>query len=322
MTCHIGRRQFITIVGGSIAWPFAAGAQDMRRVGVLLVGPTGLLAAFQEGMSAYGYEDGKNISLFVRRVERPQQIPQFAAELLALKPDLIVTAGADAIRSLRDLTTTVPIVVAAASDLVVLGYAASIARPGGNVTGFQDSGNELIGKQLELAKQMLASTTRVAIIHHPNSPIMLKDFAAVEAVAAGLGLQLVRVPISSVDELEAAFPAAKRAGAEFALVIQSNFTIEHNRQLVELASRERLPTIYPFMVFVQIGGLMSYGASLTDMWRRAADYVHRILDGADPGALPVQSPIKFELALNIKTANALGLDVPPILLARADETIK
>jgi putative ABC transport system substrate-binding protein len=326
------RRDFIALVGGAAAaWPVAAGAQQgerMRRIGVLM--PTDAdnpdnqarLAAFLQGLQQFGWAVGRNLRVDLRwaagEVERNRQ---YAAELLALAPDVIL-AAASGVAVLKQATRTVPIVFTIVADPVGLGFVDNLARPSGNITGFLSFEYGISGKWLELLKQVATGVTRAAVIRDAAIATGAGQFAAVASVGPALGVDIVPVSVSDPSELEAALAAFARSPNGGLVVTGSAFAVMRRDLIIKLAAQHRLPTIYYERSFVVAGGLISYGPDFVDLYRRAASYVDRILRGEKPADLPVQAPTKFELVINLKTAKALGLEVPPSLLARADEVIE
>jgi len=327
----IGRREFITLLGGAATWPLAGRAQQgdrMRRIGVLM--PTDAdnpdnqarLAAFLQGLQQFGWAVGRNLRVDLRwaagEVERNRQ---YAAELLALAPDVIL-AAASGVAVLKQATRTVPIVFTIVADPVGLGFVDNLARPGGNITGFLSFEYGISGKWLELLKQVATGVTRAAVIRDAAIATGAGQFAAVASVGPALGVDIVPVSVSDPSELEAALAAFARSPNGGLVVTGSAFAVMRRDLIIKLAAQHRLPTIYYERSFVVAGGLISYGPDFVDLYRRAASYVDRILRGEKPADLPVQAPTKFELVINLKTAKALGLEVPPSVLARADEVIE
>jgi putative tryptophan/tyrosine transport system substrate-binding protein len=326
------RREFIRLLGGAAAWPVAARAQQterMRRIGVLMATASdepesqARLAAFLQGLQQLGWADGRNVRLDIRWAARePELFRRYATELVALEPDVILGAVTSSVRALLEVTRTIPIVFASATDPVGGGLVASLARPGGNVTGFSVQEFGLRAKSLELLKELAQRTARVAVLRDSTTTGGIAQFAVVQTAAPALGVELTSIDLRDAGEIErmvAAFARQPNGG----LVVTTGAGGEAHRELiVKLAARHRLPAIYPYHYWVKGGGLMSYGPDVFDQYRRIATYVDRILRGEKPADLPVQAPTKFELVINLKTAKALGLDVPPILLARADEVIE
>jgi len=328
------RREFITLIGGSAAtWPLVARAQQggrMRRIGVLMAFPendpqgAARVAAFQESLRKLGWAQGRNIQLDTRWAGADTEtIKQFAKELIALRPDLILSNSTPTTKALLQQTHTIPIVFAVVTDPIGSGFVKSFARPGGNVTGLTNIEPTMGGKWVELLKQVAPRITRVAMIFNPKTAtyaeFFLKPF---RSAAANLGVEPIVAPVRDKSELEPVFAAQARAANSGLAVMTDSFTSVHRAEIVSLAAHYRLPAIYPFRFFVKLGGLLSYGNDLIDNFRRAAAYADSILKGSKPSELPIQAPVKFELAINLKTARALGLSVPPNLLPRADEVIE
>jgi putative tryptophan/tyrosine transport system substrate-binding protein len=331
MTAWIRRREFITLLGGAAARPLVARAQQgerMRRIGVLM--PTDAdnpdsqarLAAFLQGLQQFGWAVGRNVRIDLRwaagEVERNRQ---YAAELLALAPDVILAVGSG-VPALKQMTRTVPIVFTIVADPVGLGFVNSLSRPGGNITGFLSFEYGISGKWLELLKQVATGVMRAAVVRDPAIATGAGQFAAVASVGPALGVDIVPVNVSDPGEMEDALAAFARSPNGGVVVTGSAFALMHRDLIIRLAAQHRLPAVYYERAFVAAGGLISYGSDLIDQYRRAAAYVDRILKGEKPADLPVQAPTKYELVINLKTAKALGLEVPPTLLARADEVIE
>ena len=326
------RRAFLAALGGTTALkPFAALAQQraMPVIGYLGLSAPGLpgTAGFRQGLSETGYVEGRNITIEYRWAEgKPERFPALAAELVALKVDVIVTAGGTAAAlAARRATTTVPIVFASVGDPVAEGLVASLARPGGNVTGLSFFASELVGKRLELLKQIVPEAGLIALLFKPDSmPDRAREARLKEADAAAraLGVRLQVVEARGPEDFDRAFSEMSEVHASALTIwVTPVFSVSW-RRLAELAAKNRLPAVSETREFVDDGGLMSYGPSLSDLYRRAASYVDKILKGAKPADLPVEQPTKFELVINMKTAKALGLTVPQSLLARADEVIE
>jgi ABC-type uncharacterized transport system substrate-binding protein len=333
MPVTIGRRKLIAALGGAAAaWPLAARGQQTAKVpqiGYLagnLATMSHLTAAFLRGLRELGYEEGHNIDIQYRDAEgNYERLPALAADLVALKVDVIVVPNTPAALAAQRATVNIPIVLAWTVDPVSSGLVAGLARPGGNITGLSFLAPELVGKRLELLMEAVPSTRRVALLWHPGDygERTEKDMLqAAEVAAQALGIGLEVVAARGVEDFDRAFSDIVRAGMNAVTVQSTNiFFIERNR-LVRKMAESRLPAVYLTREFVDAGGLMSYSANVPDLFRRAASYVDKILKGARPSDLPVEQPIKFELVINLKTAKALGLDVPPTLLARADEVIE
>jgi len=282
-----------------------------------------LVEAFLEGMRALGYVEGQNLVLEYRGAEgQLERLPTLAAELVQLKPEVIVTQGTPAALAAQHATTTIPIVMVGVGDPVGSGLVASLARPGGNVTGLASVSSELVGKQLEFLKEVLPMVSRVAILWNPANPVHAVNVRAADVAAQRLGVQLYPMEASGPEAFASAFAAMTRAHVGALLVLGDAMVFEHRRRFAELAATSRLPTMHNIRPFVEAGGLMAYGPNTPDIRRRAAVYVDKILKGAKPADLPVEQPTKFDLVINLKTAEALGLTIPPTLLFQADEVIR
>jgi putative tryptophan/tyrosine transport system substrate-binding protein len=329
----MNRREFITLLGGAAAWPLAARAQQperVRRIGVLVASTAddpeaqARVAAFAEALSQLGWTDGRNLRIDVRwATTNADGLRRHAAELAALGPDVIVAAtGTATVAPLLQATRTVPIVFAVVIDPVGAGFVASLARPGGNATGFTIFEYGLSGKWLELLKQVAPGTTRVAVLRDPTIVSGIGQFAAIQAVAPSLGVELSPVDVRDAPEIARAVTAFVRSSNGGLIVTPNALATRHRDLIITLAARHRLPAVYAWRFFAADGGLISYGPDLFDQYRRAAGYVDRILRGEQPADLPVQAPTRYELVINLKTAKALGIDIPTTLLARADEVIE
>jgi putative tryptophan/tyrosine transport system substrate-binding protein len=334
MAINIARRKFIAALGGAaFAWPQAARAQQadrMRRVGMLETRAADdpeeqtRRAVFMQGLQKLGWADGHNVRIDYRLaaadVDRSRK---YAAELVALAPDVIVASGSANLAALLQTTRTVPIVFLNVTDPVGAGYVARLARPGGNATGFAAFEYSLSGKWLELLKEIAPNLTRIAILRDPAIAAGIGQYAVIQAVApTSFGIEFSPIDVRDAGEIErdvAAFARESNCG----LIVTASSAASARRELIiMLAARHRLPTVYPFRTFVNVGGLISYGPDSTDAYRRAADYVDRILKGEKAANLPVQAPTKYELVVNRKTAKALGLTIPQSIIARADEVIE
>jgi putative ABC transport system substrate-binding protein len=325
------RRQFIMLLGGAVAWPLTAWAQPerMRQVGAL-IGATendmdaqARIAAFLQVLQQLGWTDGRNMRIDTRWAGgNADDIRRHAAELIALAPDVILAHGASTVGPLLQATRTIPIVFPVVADPIGAGFVGSLARPGGNATGFMAFEYSLSGKWLALLKEIAPSVTRAAVIRDPAITAGIGQFAAIQALAPSVGMEAIAVSVGDVGEIERAVTAFARSANGGLIVTGSALAFVHRDLLVALAAQHRLPAVYWDRVVVTVGGLVSYGADYVDQYRRAAGYVDRILRGAKPADLPVQAPTKYELVINLKTAKALGLDVPPTILARADEVIE
>ena len=281
------------------------------------------IEAFRQGLRELGYVEGKNIVIEYRDAEGKQdRLPALAAELVRLKVDGIVTANPGATRSAKEATPTIPIVMAWDNDPVGNGFVASLARPGGNITGLATLSPELSGKQLELLKETVPKLSRVTVLGTSTGLATAPSLKESELAAAAFGVKLQYLDIQGTKDIETAFRAASKGRADAVLVLPGPFFASQRKQIADLAAKSRLPAIYPFPEFVEAGGLMSYSANLTDLFRRAATYVDKILKGAKPADLPVEQPTKFEFVINLKAAKQIGLTIPPNVLARADKVIK
>jgi putative ABC transport system substrate-binding protein len=328
------RRDFIKLVGGATAaWPLAARAQQsdrVRRIGVLMAASAddpdyqARIAAFQQGLQQLGWSDGRNVHIDTRwATTKPDDIRRHAAELAALAPDVILAGtGTATVAPLLQATRTVPIVFAVVIDPVGAGFVDSLARPGGNATGFTVFEYGMSGKWLELLKQIAPAVTRAAVLRDPTIASGIGQFAAVQAVAPSLGVDLSAVDVRDASEIERAVTAFARSSIGGLIVTASALATRHRDLIIALAARLRLPAVYPYRYFVTVGGLISYGPDFVDQYWQAAGYVDRILKGENPAELPVQAATKYELSINLKTAKALGLAVPPPVLARAGEVIE
>jgi putative ABC transport system substrate-binding protein len=325
------RRDFIVGTAGSVAWLLAARAQGerIRRIGVLMphtpdnpVGPP-RIAGLLQGLQQLGWTVGRNLEIDVRWAgPYAENIRKHAAELAALAPDVILANGSVGVAPLLQMTRTVPIVFVIVPDPIGGGFVDSLARPGGNATGFLQFEYGLSGKWLELLKQIAPNVTRAAVMRDPTSPAGTGQFGAIQSVAPSLGVEVIPVGIRDAGEIGRAIAAFARGSNGGLIVTGSAFAQLHRDLIITLAARHKLPAVYFERFFVTAGGLIGYGPDLVDQFRRAADYVDRILKGEKPADLPVQAPTKYELVINLKTARALGLDLPATLLARADEVIE
>jgi putative tryptophan/tyrosine transport system substrate-binding protein len=329
------RREFITLVGGTvIAWPLAARAQQperMRRIGVMMGYAKGdregqvRIAAFLEGLQKLGWAEGRNIRIDYRWAapDDAKSLQRFAKELVAVQPELIFSSNTPSTASLLQQTRTVPIIFALVADPVGSGFVASLPRPGGNVTGFMALEPTMTGKWLELLKEIAPRLVRVALLFNPATATYADNFLKhFKAAAASFGVAAIAAPVHDPSELESVIAGQARELNGGLIVIADPFLTVHRVEIISLAAHYRLPAVYPFRFFAELGGLLSYGHDVVDNFRRAAVYVDRVLRGAKPSELPVQAPDKFELVINLKTAKALGLDVPLNLQQRADEVIE
>jgi putative tryptophan/tyrosine transport system substrate-binding protein len=328
----MNKREFITLLGGPAIWPLAARAQQSerkRRVGILMglsaddAEAQDRIAAFVQGLQQLGWTDGRNLQIDSRRGAGDTDLTRrYAAELVAFAPDVILASGGTVVGALLQATRTVPIVFTQTPDPVAAGFVASLARPGGNATGFTTSEYGISGKWLELLKEIAPGVTRVAVLRDPTIPAGIGQFASIQSVAQSFGVELSSVDMRDASEIERDVTGFARGSNSGLIVTSSGLAAVHRELIITLAARYRLPAVYSYRYFVTDGGLTSYGPDPIDQYRRAAGYVDRILKGEKPTDLPVQAPVKYELVINLKTARALGLDVPPILLATADEVIE
>jgi putative tryptophan/tyrosine transport system substrate-binding protein len=327
------RREFITLVSGAVALSVGARAQQQQAGKVYRIGYLGtgsfdslphLREAFQQGLRDLGWVEGQNIVIDYRLAEgRFDRLADLAAELVRLKVDIIVAATTPGSTAAKHATDTIPIVMIAAGDPVEVGLIASLARPGGNVTGLSFSvGMETFGKELELLKELVPSARRVAVLSNPANPNQSLAISNITSTAQSLAVELRFLEVREPNQFDDAFAAMTKDRVSALLVVSDTIFLVNRERLVTLAAAIRLPVVYGIKEHVEAGGLMSYGPSLSDLWRRAAIFVTKILRGAKPADLPVEQPTKFELVINVKAAKALGLSVPPALLVRADEVIE
>jgi putative tryptophan/tyrosine transport system substrate-binding protein len=329
----VRRREFITLLGGAaVAWPLAARAQQperMRHIGVLTVfskdDPEGQrrIAAFLQRLQELGWVDGRNVQIAFRWAGGdPDHSLFYAGELVGMKPDVILVNNALVVPLLQKETHIIPIVFVAIADPVVAGIVTSLARPGGNITGFTIGEYAIGGKRLEVLKEAAPDVARVTVILDPRQPAQVGAARAIEAAGPSFRVDVTMAGVRDGTEIERAIAGAAREPNSGLIVFANLVTNAHRRMIIERAARHRLPAIYDFHYFVAEGGLVSYGHDPAELYREAAVYVDRILKGAKAGELPVQNPTKYELVINLKTAKALGLTVPPTLLGRADEVIE
>jgi putative tryptophan/tyrosine transport system substrate-binding protein len=329
----VRRRDLIAFLGGAALAPLAAQAQPrdvMRRIGVLMAlfanDPDGQAraAALVQGLGALNWREGGNLRIDWRWARGdPALYGRYAAELVALGPEVILAMGSPSVEALRRQTSTIPIVFAPVTDPVGQGFVASLARPGGTITGFSDYDPPMVGKWLGTLAQITPPVARVAVLYNPpTAPYADLMMHAIEAAAPSVAATVRAAPVRDVAEIEAMMTGLAREEHGGVLVLPGGFPVVHRDAIVALAARHRLPAVYPYRFFAADGGLMSYGVDDVDVFRRAADYVDRILKGAKPSDLPVQRPTKFELVINLKTAKALGVTVATSLLATADEVIE
>jgi putative ABC transport system substrate-binding protein len=328
---HLKRRDLITLLGGAVAWPLAARGQQaerMRRIGMLVgyaeIDPEGTasIMAFQRALQEAGWIEKRNIQIFYRwAAGDPTRISTYAAELVGFRPDVIFCHSTPVVATLQRETRAIPIVFVNANNPVGSGFITSLARPGSNITGFVSFEPEMGGKWLEILREIAPGVVRVALIYNPKTHTG-QYFQSIEAASRSLAVKLIRVPFQNLAEIDQAIDNFALDANGSLLVLPDVSTTAHSDSIIRLAAQHRLPAIYPFRLFVASGGLAYYGTDEKDLYRKAAEYVDRILRGEKPADLPVQAPTKFELMINLKTAKAIGLDVPPMLLARADEVIE
>jgi putative ABC transport system substrate-binding protein len=326
------KNKITTLALSALLFAFSSPAEAQQpkkvpRIGLLAgVYPASMSArieALRQGLRERGYVEGKNIVIEYRYAEgKPDRLPAFAAELVRLKVDVIVTGGGPATRSAKEATSTIPIVMANDDDPLGSGHVASLARPGGNVTGLSTLAPELSGKQLEILKEILPRLSRVAVFGTSTRPGTAQSLKEIELAAGVLGVQLQYLDVIARKDIEPAFREASRARADAVLVLGSPVLNSQRRQILDFAVESRLPATYSRPEYVEDGGLMTYGVSISDLFRRAATYVDKILKGAKPADLPVEQPKKFEFIINLKAAKQIGLTIPPNVLARADRVVK
>jgi len=328
------RREFITLLGGATAcWPLAARAQQpdrVRRVGVMIANaesdPEGQerVTAFRRGLQELGWVEGRKLRIDYRwATGEPNRARALARELVTLEPDVILANGTPALSALQKATSNIPVVFAVVVDPVGAGFVQSLARPGGNITGFSSFQPEIGGKWLELLKAIMPGLSRVAVISDPAFRGFAGVLFEIESIGPRIGLEITNIVFRNPDDnIESPFGAFAQSVGGGLIVVPTAINKIHRNRIISLAARHRLPAIYPFSVYVASGGLLSYGIDTNDLLKRSASYVDRILKGEKPADLPVQAPIKYELVINLKTAKTLGLTVLPPLLARADEIIE
>ena len=331
---RLRRREFFTLASGAAAWPLAARAQQpdgVRQIGVLMgyaesdLDAQARLAAFRDGLQKLGWAEGRNIQIDTRWPIPAdlESMQRFAKELVALQPDVILSHITPTTAALLQQTRTIPIVFATVADPLGSGFVASFSRPGGNATGFTSIEPTMAGKWLELLKEIAPRLARVALLFNPvTAPYAEYFLNPLKAAALSFGVEAIAAPVRDTSELESIVAAQSRELNSGLIITPDSFTHVHRAEITSLAARYRLPAVYPFRQYPHIGGLLSYGNDEHDNFRRAAAYVDRILQGARPSELPAQAPVKFELVINLKTAKALGLDVPLQLQERADELIE
>jgi putative tryptophan/tyrosine transport system substrate-binding protein len=327
---ELRRRELIRLFGGAAAaWPIAARAQQpakVARIGHLDLGPASARAsrveALRAGLRDLGYVQGKNVVIEFRWADGVQQLPEIAAELVRMNVDVIFAPSSTMIEAARQATKTVPIVFANHSDPIGTGHVASLSRPGGNITGLSELTTELNAKALEILNEAVPRATRIGVLWNPTTPSHVPGMQSVEAAGKRLGLEVYLLSAATVEDFDAAFVTMERENVGGVFIVPAPITLNQRARLAELALKHRLPTIFGPKDNVEAGGLMSYGPDRNDLIRRAAVYIDKILKGAKPADLPVEQASKYQLVINLKTAKALGLEIPPTLLARTDEVIE
>jgi putative tryptophan/tyrosine transport system substrate-binding protein len=317
------RRGFIGLLGGAAAWPLAAWAQQRNRTRYIgFLGPERRLKKMRQGLGDLGYVEGQDIVFEYRPSDRPDRLSDFAAELVALKVDVIVASGSLAVRTAQQATRSIPIVMTGSSDPVGAGFVSSLAHPGGNITGMSLQNPELSGKRLELLTEIVAGLSLVAVLSNPDDPPVVFSLRETKGAAQALSIELQFVEVRRPEDFESAFASVNRIQPGALVILPGSIMTRHAERIAEFALKSRMPAISYFREFPEAGGLISYGPNLDDSSRHAAVYVDKILKGASPADLPVEQPTKFELVINLKTAKAIGLAVPPSILAHADEVIE
>jgi putative tryptophan/tyrosine transport system substrate-binding protein len=324
------RREFISVIAGAAMWPLGTRAEQLAMpvIGVLAPAPAEMIpheiAAFRRGLAEAGYVEGKNLAIeyrFTNVIIRPESMPEFAGDLVRLHMNVIFAAAPEAVVAVRNATTSIPIVgLDLESDPVAKGYVKSLARPGGNMTGMFLDIPEMSGKQVGLLKEIVPRLSRIAIFGIPS--LNAQQFAATETAVRALAIEAEIMEVRVADDFEGALEAARTRHVEAGILLSSPLVFVSSKQISELALAKRLPLISLFGEFPKAGGFIAYGPNLDDIFRRCGDYVAKILHGAKPSDLPIQRPERFDLVINLKTAEALGISVPPVLLATADEVIE
>ena len=318
------RREFITLLGGAVAWPLAARAQQperMRRIGIIDYTP--MWEPLRDALRELGYVEGQSIAFEYRSAEsKPERLSMAAAELVGIPVDVIVTYGTPPTAAAKEATTRIPIVMVGTGNPVQTGLISSLARPGGNVTGNTILGPEVVAKRLQIFKEAVPSLSRVALLWNPENVSNVHNLVELQAAAPGMALSLISVAVGDVNEFDSAFAAMMRERPDGMVITADALHQLHFGRIINFLRVNRLPGMFQVRENVVSGGFISYGASLPDLFRRGALYVHKILQGIKPADLPVEQPHKFELIINLKTAKALGLKVPPTLIARAEEVIE
>ena len=326
------RRKFLSLVGSAAAWPMVARAQPverMRRIGLLMTSTENdplnqaRIAMFLAGLKERGWTENQSFKLELRYAgSKLDDLPMLAADLVRARVDLIVTGGTEPIQVASKATTIIPIVMTTIGDPVAAGVVESLARPGGNVTGLSLQATELSAKRVEQLKEVLPAVTRVAVLWNPNNASLVLKLKEIEAAAKSLKIEVRSLPIREADDIEKMLQPAELDRAETIMTTEDALQVVHRVRIVGLARQRGIPVASEFSIMARAGSLMSYGPSLLDQWRRATYYADKILKGAKPADLPVQQPTRFEFLINLRSARALGIDVPPMMLARADEVIE
>jgi ABC-type uncharacterized transport system substrate-binding protein len=322
----VKRREFITLIGSGAAWPLAARAQPQAKIPV--IGFLGLapefsgVEALRLGLRDLGYIEGRNVIVAWQWAENVEQLPRLAAELVAIPVDVIVAPSSTFVEAARKATSTIPIVFAVHADPVGLGHVASLAQPGGNITGMSMLLTELAAKGLEVMTETVPKARRIGILWNPTTPSHPRALQAIEAAGEKLGVELRTTPAQTLEEFDGAFSMMAQEAVGGLLVVASPLVVAQAAPLARLTLKHRLPGMFPFKENVEAGGLISYGADRDDLYRRAAGYIDKVLKGVNPADLPVEQASKYQLVINIKTAKALGVQLPPQVLARADEVIE
>jgi putative ABC transport system substrate-binding protein len=324
------RRDFITLIGGAATgWPLVARAEQpatVARIGYLGLGPASALSsrveALRAGLRDLGWVEGKNLLFEFRWADNVDQLPSLAADLVRMKVDVIFATSSTQVEAARQATKTIPIVFATHADPIGSGHVSSLPRPGGNITGLSELTTEIDAKALEILKEVVPQSTRIGVLWNPTTPSQVPGLQSVKAAGEMLGLALSIVSTATAEDFDAAFASMARENVGGVFVMPAPVTVSFRARLAELALKRRLPTIFGNKENVVAGGLMSYGVDRNDLTRRAALYIDKILKGAKPADLPVEQPTRFGLVVNLKTARALGIEIPPTLLARADEVIE
>jgi putative tryptophan/tyrosine transport system substrate-binding protein len=317
------RRQFISLVGAAAAWPFAVRAQHANRAPVVgFIGSELRLRQFREGLADLGYVERRDLAIEYRSSDPADQLPRVAAELVALKVDVIVAGGSQAVRAVQQATSSIPIVMTGSSDPVETGFVESLARPGRNITGMSLQSPELAGKRIQFLREMVPDRTKLGILLNSDDPPVVFSLQETEKAAHEFGLALELAEVRRPQDFDSAFASLRQRQAGALIVLPASLMTRYAERIAALALDSRLPAMAYFREFPDVGGLMSYGPNFDELSHQAAGYVSRILKGAKPDELPVQQPTKFELVINLKTARALDLRVPPTLIDRADATVE